>query len=94
MKYQDAVDKICMPVKQGFMVSFEWCGDGFLRSDHFPEKHDGEALIPTEEAAWILARKFAKAMKGKVCHLYVIDSNFSPVKDYKKRYIVNREEAK
>lgn len=79
--------------ERGFMVYFEWHGDGFLRSDYFPDKHGGEEvvlLVETEQEAWEYAAKFAKAMKGKVCNLYVVDKNFHPVKGYKQREIVNR----
>lgn len=89
MKIQEAMDIIHNKPK-GFMVSFEWCGDGLLRSDHFPDKRAGEPLIPTEHEAWELADRFARATKGKTCNLYVVDSSSSPVKDYKKRIIANR----
>ena len=89
MKTQDAMDMINNKPK-GFMVHFERCGDGFLRSDYFPEKHDGEPLIETEHEAWELANRFAKATKGSTCNVYVIDHTFSPVKGYKDREIVNR----
>ena len=78
--------------KPGFMVSFERAGDGFLRGDYFPDKHAGEPLIPTEEEAWEIARKFASKTYGRCVHIYVVDSTFSPVKDYKDKYIVNRIE--
>ena len=72
------------------MVSFEWYGDGFLRSDHFPDKHADEPLIESEHEAWELARAFARATKGKTCNLYVVDSKFVPVADYDKRKMSNR----
>lgn len=89
MEHQEALDIIHNKPK-GFMVHFEWHGDGFLRGDHFPAKHAGEALIPTEWEAWELANRFARATKGRTCNLYVMDDDFNPVKDYKKREIVNR----
>lgn len=89
MKMQQAMD-LMNNKPAGFMVSFEWCGDGMLRSDHFPDKHTGEQLIPTEWEAWELARTFAKVMRGKVCNLYVVGSDFVPVKDYDSRRIENR----
>lgn len=89
MKMRDALDRI-EGKTTGFMVSFEWYGDGFLRSDHFPDKHSGEKLISSENEAWELCNKFAQAMKGKVCNLYVIDQNFSPVNGYEARKIENR----
>jgi hypothetical protein len=89
MKMQEAMD-IMNNKPKGFMVSFERCGDGFLRSDHFPDKHAGEPLIATEHEAWELARDFARAAKGRVCNLYVIDSTFQPVRGYESRMIDNR----
>lgn len=89
MKMQDALDIIYERPK-GYMVSFERCGDGFLKSDHFPDKHAGEDLIPTETEAWIIAKKFAAKMRGRVCNLYVVDSNFSPVTNYIDKQISNR----
>jgi len=89
MKMQEAMDLINNK-PQGFMVSFEWFGDGFLRSDYFPDKHAGEELIKYEHEAWELADRFARAMKGKVCNLYVVGHDFKPVENYKQRYIKNR----
>ena len=89
MKMQEAMNEINNKPK-GYMVSFEWYGDGFLRSDHFPDKHGGEALIETESEAWELADRFARATKGKTCNLYVVGHNFTPVEGYKDRYILNR----
>lgn len=74
----------------GFMVSFDWIDGCILRSDHFPDKHAGEALIPTEIEAWFMAAKFARAMRGKVVDVYVIKHDFTPVDSYKERYIKNR----
>lgn len=76
--------------KSGFMVHFEWYGDGFFKSDHFPDKHAGEELINTESEAWELAERFAKCLKGKICNLYVMNSDFSAVDNYKQREILNR----
>jgi hypothetical protein len=76
------------PVISGFRVSFEWYGDGFLRSDFFPENQ--EEPIRTEKEAWTLAKKFADAMKGKVCNLYVMDNRHVPVRNYNRLRIDNR----
>ena len=80
--------------KQGFAVCFEWIDGGVLRSDHFPDTHPTwgrEAGIATEEEAWDLARRFAKAMPGRVCNVYVIHAHtFTPVGGYQERMIVNR----
>ena len=75
---------------KGFMVSFEWCSDGFLRSDHFPDTRDGEKLIDSEHEAWELAERFARVTKGRACNLYVVDDNFKPVYNYRDRIIANR----
>lgn len=77
MKSQDALDIIHGKPK-GYMVSFEWI-EG-IRSDHFPDKHAGEALIPTEREAWSLAERFARATKGKTCNFLVVDDSYQPVK--------------
>lgn len=74
----------------GYMVSFEHAGDGFLRSDYFPELWDGEKLIETEEEAWELAKKFAAKTFGKCINIYVIDNNFRPVANFKDKEIKNR----
>ena len=89
MKLQEAMD-IINNKPEGYMVDFEWCGDGLLRSDHFPDKHAGEQLIPTEWEAWGLASRFARATKGKTCNICVTDHNFNPVEGYKSREIINR----
>jgi len=86
MKMDDALEII----KGGFMVSFEHAGDGFLRSDHFPDKHGNEELIKTEEKAWELARQFAEKTFGKCVNVYVIKSDFRPVDGYKEKMIINR----
>ena len=44
------------PKPIGYMVSFERKEGSILASDHFPDKHRGEPLIPTEEEAWRLQR--------------------------------------
>lgn len=72
------------------MVSFEHAGDGFLRGDHFPDKHAGEELISTEEEAWRLAEAFAKATYGRCVNIKVVGSDFAPVEGWKERMIKNR----
>ena len=81
MKFQEALDIINVK-ENGYMVSFEVRERGVLRSDHFPDKHANELLIPTEEEAWNLAERFAKATGSEVVNIYVIDHAFSPVKGY------------
>ena len=90
MKYNDALRIIEEGFNEGFMVSFEWTEGGLLRSDHFPDKHAGEKLIGTEATAWALARKFARKTTGRCVNIYVVKSDFSPVKNYKLGYITNR----
>ena len=75
---------------EGFMVHFEKVERGMLYGDYFPEKHQGEELIKTEDEAWELAKLFAKKTKGSCINIYVIGSNFKPVPDYNKRTISNR----
>jgi hypothetical protein len=84
MKFQEALD-IINKKEKSYMVSFEVRERGFLRSDYFPDKHADELLIPTEEEAWDLAERFAKATGSDVVNIYVIDNTFSPVKGYDKK---------
>lgn len=71
--------------KKGFMVSFEKSNGSILASDHFPDKHAGEALIKTEKEAWKLAKRFADSTdKDTYVNIYVTDHTFSPVKNYDK----------
>lgn len=81
MKYEEALE-IINKKERGFMVSFEVRERSILKSDHFPDKHAGEPLIPTEEEAWELAEKFARATGDEVVNIYVVDHTFSPVKGY------------
>ena len=81
MKFQEALDIINVKEK-GYMVSFDVIDGVVLKSDYFPDKHANELLIPTEEEAWDLAERFAKATGSEVVNIYVIDQNFSPVKGY------------
>lgn len=92
MKMQDAFNMINKfnNKPKGFMVSFLWIADGFLKSDHFPEPHNGEKLIESEQKAWELANAFAPSTKGKTCDIYVVDEEFRPVTNYKDRRIKNR----
>ena len=76
--------------KDGFMVSLEWKKGGMLCSDHFPDKHAGEDLIPTEKEAWMLAAEFAKKTVGKAVNIYVTNADFTPVTGYREKYIENR----
>ncbi len=89
MKMKNAM-KVINGTPSGFMVSFEWKKGGLLRGDHFPDKHAGEELIKTEKEAWMLAAEFAKKTVGDTVNLYVIKSDFVPVKGYRTKYIANR----
>lgn len=93
MRMNEAVAIINME-RTGYMVHFEHVEGSILRSDHFPDKHAGEALIGTEEEAWVLAAKFAAATVGKCVNFYVIGSDFRPVPRYAERMIVNRAGAR
>lgn len=91
MKFADVMEIIEGINKTfGFMVHFEHAGDGFLRSDYFPDKHKGEKLIETEKKAWDLAKRFAAKTRGKCVNIYVVDQSFAPVKGYKNKEIRNR----
>jgi hypothetical protein len=87
MKLQDALD-IMHNKPKGFRVAFEWCGDGFLRSDYFPDR--GEPLIATECEAWDLAERFARVTRKRTCNLCVVDADYRPVPGYEDREIANR----
>jgi len=84
MKYSEALE-IIENNETGFMVSFEVVDGRVLSSDYFPDKHAGEKLIPTEEEAWELARKFANATDNSYVNIYVVDHKFSPVYGYSER---------
>lgn len=91
MKFDEAMDIIKgSSNKSGFMVHFERVEGSMLVSDYFPEKHQGEKLIETEDEAWRLARKFAQKTTGRYVNIYVIDEHFYPVKEYKNKEITNR----
>lgn len=78
------------PKPMGYMISFDRTDGRFLTSDHFPDKHRGEPLIPTEEEAWVLAQKFAAKTVGRCVNLCVVAHDFEPVPGYKTRKIENR----
>ena len=91
MKMKDAMKIIEGKAGNGFMVSFEKKRGTMLYSDHVPDMHAGEPLIPTEADAWYMAYQFAKKTVGECVNIYVIDHNFKPVSDYKNLEIENRE---
>lgn len=77
---------------KGFMVTFEKVEGRLLKGDYFPDKHAKEALIPTEEAAWELAKKFANATSGdEYVYIYVVNQDWKPVEGYAKKMIRDRE---
>lgn len=90
MKLQAALDLIeqgkkyqeCPP---GFMVNYQHKEGVILCSGHFPDKHGGEPLIPTEDEAWALAEQFAAFAPSDYVNIYVIKGNFVPVENYKER---------
>lgn len=79
--------------KMGYMVSFEWADHGILKGDHFPDKHAGEDLIPTEEEAWTLAMLFANKTRNlpvPAVNIFVRDQDYNPVPGYEEKEIKNR----
>ena len=92
MKMSDAIAIIGGGQKKmGFRVRFEWADHGILKNDFFPDR--GEELIPTEDDVWNLAKLFANKTKNfgvPAVNIYVIDQDWSPVPEYKKREIKNR----
>jgi hypothetical protein len=94
MKMTDAMDVISTPEKKqyntkGYMVYFEEImPTTYFRPDHFPEKNEGEELIPTPEAAWALARRFVeRGQNSNIVNVYVMDDDFKPVSDYEAKII-------
>lgn len=91
MRMQEAMEIINQP--KGFRVAFEVKEPGVLRSDYFPDKCT-EELIPIEEEAWDLAKKFAMCTVGKVYNVYVVNNESKPVDaercEYHNRRIYNR----
>ena len=88
MKMSEAEDIISgKNLRSGYVVCFEVRSHGVLTSDHFPNVHAGEAGIATEDLAWELAGKFARAQHtAPVVNVFVRHaSNFCPVTDYQSR---------
>ena len=83
MKMKEALKMIdgSKKIETGFMVSFEKRENGMLVSDHFPDKHADEPLLKTKEIAWKLAKDFAN-VSDRYVNIYVVDSSFSPIKEY------------
>lgn len=90
MKMSDVLKTIAEHenIKRGYRVHFERVCDGFLEGDYFPDRN--EDLIETEEVAWELAGKFARATYGKCVNIYVVDHKSCPVPGYTERKIRNR----
>ncbi len=84
MKLKEAMS-IIDKKERGFMVTFEKVEGSTLKSDHFPDKHAGEDLIPSEKEAWDLAERFSLATPKQYVNIYVIDQTFSPVSGYDKK---------
>lgn len=82
MKLSDAIKAI--DAKEAFLVHFEWCGDGMLRSDYFPDPREGEEGFVSAIEAEVTGKKFAEATKGNTCNFYLIDSlSFRPIGNWK-----------
>lgn len=79
---QQIIDDHCNQKNKGYMVHFENRHKGILSSDYFPDKHDDEELIETEELAWDLANQFHEATTKSIVNIYVVDENWVPVKNY------------
>jgi hypothetical protein len=78
------------PKKNGFMVHFEKVDGRTLAAGYFPDGHT-EKLIKTEEEAWILAHRFAKATDSKeYINIYVVNGNWRPVAHYTTKAIRRR----
>ena len=85
MKLNEAIDIINSKINgvgSGYMVHFELVEGSVLKSDHFPDKHAGEKLIESEESAWELADKFARATGSDYINIYVVDERWRPVAGY------------
>ena len=92
MKYAEAMDIINFYEKRvrGFLVAFEKKDNGMLVSDSFPDKQF-ESVIPTEEEAWKLAKRFADAAAWRYTNIYVVYAeDYTPVPDYKNKAIKHR----
>jgi hypothetical protein len=86
MKMSEAME-IIENESKGFMVSFKRRCGAMLISGYFPERFEGETLIPTEEEAWDLAERFSEKAGERFVNIYVVDSNFIPVPNYKTRML-------
>lgn len=86
---EKSIEKARKEKTTGFMVHFEKRNGNLLESNYFPDRHAGEKLIKTEEEAWQLAERFAKATtEESVVNIYVIrGDNFTPVSGYRARAI-------
>lgn len=74
--------------KEGFRVAFEEVKGSRLLAGYFPEHN--EPPLKTEERAWELAKDFAKKTRGRFINIYVVDTYYCPVPDYRKNLIENR----
>ena len=85
---EKSIEKARKEKTTGFMVHFEVRERSILAARYFPDKHAGEKLIKTEEEAWELAHRFAKATPENYVNIYVIrGDNFVPVVGYNARAI-------
>lgn len=80
MRLKDAM-KIIETKEYGFRIHFEVREGSILRSDYFPEID--EEIIDSEEEAWELATRFAKATDSSIyVNIYVVDHTHHPVAGY------------
>jgi hypothetical protein len=72
--------EIAISEDYGYLVHFERCGDGFLKSDYFPDVKDGEEPFKTKVDAEKVGADYAKATEGKTCNFYLVRSDsFRPI---------------
>lgn len=90
MRLVDAVREMTdARASKGYSVRFEWRRGGMLEGDRVP--HRDEPLFETEEQAWHFAAMFAAGLGGqKICNVYVVDDNGTPVDGYRDRRYLPR----
>ena len=69
--------------KQLFRVSFERRANGMLYSEYMPERD--ETLVKGLDKAWQLAADIAQYAPNNIVNIYVIDSQWRPVVDYRNK---------
>lgn len=71
--------------KNEFRVHFEERKGSMLVSDYLPDRE--EKPFDSEHTAWEFAERFAEVDPAKYVNIYVIDSDFSPVENYRDRIL-------